>query len=173
YNILSQNRTTDIVFQWDKTLSLDGNSAPYIQYTAARANSILKKAQTEKRNDRKKSENQFTLFEAIATSEQSEDALPSPDSDPSGKKPCELILASQLMKFSESVARAASEYRPNIITNYLYETSKLFNTFYHELPVLQAESETARNFRLALTQATKVVLREGLELIGIEVPDEM
>lgn len=176
YNILSQNRTTDIVFQWDKTLSLDGNSAPYIQYTAARANSILKKAQTEKRNDRKKSENQFTLFEAIATSERSEDGIPltSPDSsNPNAKKPCELILASQLMKFSESVARAASEYRPNIITNYLYETSKLFNTFYHELPVLQAESETARNFRLALTQATKVVLREGLELIGIEVPDEM
>ncbi len=172
YNILSQNRTTDIVFQWDKILSLDGNSAPYLQYTHARASSILKKANTEKRSDRKKSENQFTLFEAISKSERSEDSDPASDGV-SEKAPCELILAAHLLKFAEAVTRAADEYRPNLITNYLYETGKLFNTFYHEVPVLQAESESLRDFRLALTRATKLVIKEGLELIGVEVPEEM
>lgn len=172
YNILSQNRTTDIVFQWDKILSLDGNSAPYLQYTHARANSILKKANTEKRHDRKKSENQFTLFDAIADDE-SQESTNTSTGENSGKKPCELILAAQLLKFAESVARSADEYRPNLITNYLYETAKLFNTFYHEVPILQAESEHLRNFRLSLTRATKLIIKEGLELIGVEVPEEM
>lgn len=169
YNILSQNRTTDIVFQWDKILSLDGNSAPYLQYTHARAGSILKKANTEKRHDRKKSENQFTLFDAISESEGVDSVPVSLQSN----KPCERILAAHLMKFAEAVARAAEEYRPNLITNYLYDLAKLFNTFYHEVPVLQAESEHARNFRLALTRATKLIIKEGLELIGVEVPEEM
>lgn len=172
YNILCQNRSTDIVFQWDKILSLDGNSAPYLQYTHARANSILKKANTEKRADRKKSENQFTLFEAISNVEQNSNEVDA-DSTSTSKKPCELILAAHLLKFAEAVVRAAEEYRPNLITNYLYETAKLFNTFYHEVPVLQAESEYLRNFRLSLTRATKLIIKEGLELIGVEVPEEM
>lgn len=169
YNILSQNRTTDIVFQWDKILSLDGNSAPYLQYTHARAGSILKKATTERRREKKKAENQFTLFEAISSQESSE-------TDPSvssQKTNIERELARQLAKFSEAVVRSSEEYRPNIITNYLYETAKLFNTFYHEVSVLQAESESLRNFRLQLTQATKVILHDGLALVGVEVPEEM
>ena len=172
YNILSQNRTTDIVFSWDKMLSLDGNSAPYLQYTCARANSILRKAATEKRTEKKKGgDKQFTLFDAIATSEQSSDGSPSPS--PLSLAPSETQLSHQLVKFPEIVSRAAEEYRPNIITNYLYETAKVFNTFYHEVPVLQAESESLRNHRLQLTEATKTILKEGLELIGIEVPEEM
>ncbi len=169
YNILSQNRSTDIVFSWDKMLSLDGNSAPYLQYTCARANSILSKAATEKRGEKRKGgDKQFTLFDAIASNEQSdgpEAAAP--------KKESEKHLSAQLVKFSEVVYRAAEEYRPNVITNYLYETAKLFNAFYHDVPVLQAESESLRTSRLQLTEATKVIIKEGLELIGIEVPEEM
>ena len=172
YNILSQNRTTDIVFSWDKMLSLDGNSAPYLQYTCARANSILRKAATEKRTEKKKGgDKQFTLFDAIATSEQ--DSGTSSTSSSLALAPSETQLSHQLVKFPEIVSRAAEEYRPNIITNYLYETAKVFNTFYHEVPVLQAESESLRNHRLQLTEATKTILKEGLELIGIEVPEEM
>ncbi len=168
YNILSQNRSTDIVFHWDKMLSLDGNSAPYLQYTCARANSILKKAATEKRIEKRKGgDKQFTLFDAIATNED-ETGSASPQ-----KTPTELYLAAELLKFSEVVYRASEEYRPNIMTNYLYETAKLFNAFYHDVPVLQAESETLRTSRLQLTEATKVIIKAGLELIGIEVPDEM
>nr|MBP7898951.1 arginine--tRNA ligase [Candidatus Gracilibacteria bacterium] len=169
YNILSQNRTTDIVFQWDKMLSLDGNSAPYLQYTHARANSILKKAATEKRTEKKKGgDKQFTLFDAIAGSESENTS-----EIEASKKPSEKELSHFLLKFPEVAFRAAQEYRPNIITNYLYELAKLFNTFYHEVPVLQAESESLRAYRLKLTEATKAMLKEGLELIGIEVPEEM
>lgn len=172
YNILSQNRATDIVFSWDKMLSLDGNSAPYLQYTCARANSILRKASTEKRTEKKKGgDKQSTLFDAIATSEQSDDGQSSLTSP--ALTACETQLSHQLVKFPEVVYRASMEYRPNIITNYLYETAKLFNTFYHEVPVLQAESESLRNYRLELTEATKTILKQGLELIGIEVPEEM
>ncbi len=170
YNILSQNRSTDIVFSWDKMLSLDGNSAPYLQYTCARANSILSKAATEKRGEKRKGgDKQFTLFDAIATSEQSDDGSRSLVPRTSSEK----HLSAQLIKFSEVVYRAAEEYRPNVITNYLYETAKLFNAFYHDVPVLQAESESLRTSRLQLTEATKVIIKEGLELIGIEVPEEM
>lgn len=169
YNILSQNRTTDIVFQWDKMLSLDGNSAPYLQYTHARANSILKKAATEKRTEKKKGgDKQFTLFDAIAGSESENTS-----EIEASKKPSEKELSHFLLKFPEVAFRAAQEYRPNIITNYLYELAKLFNTFYHEVPVLQAESESLRTYRLKLTEATKAMLKEGLELIGIAVPEEM
>jgi arginyl-tRNA synthetase len=169
YNILSQNRTTDIVFHWDKMLSLDGNSAPYLQYTHARAGSILKKATTERRREKKKAENQFTLFEAISSQESENFG----SSDTLQKTAIEHQLARQLVKFSEAIIRSSEEYRPNIVTNYLYETAKLFNTFYHEVSVLQAESENLRNFRLQLTQAVKAVLHDGLALIGIEVPEEM
>lgn len=175
YNILSQNRTTDIVFDWDKMLSLEGNSAPYLQYTCARANSILRKAANEKRQvKRAGGDRQFTLFEAIAQEEQAESATSVASGENSNHhKPSETLLMRTILKFPEVVMRASEEYRPNIIGTYLFEVAKLFNGFYHEAPVLQAETETLRAFRLGLTKAARDTVTRGLNLLGIEAPEEM
>lgn len=167
YNILSQNRTTDIVFDWDKMLSLDGNSAPYIQYTHARASSILEKAAKMRFSSLKTIANQFTLFDVIG--HPATDGARARDN----RHPHEEQLARLLIRFPEVVNRAANEYRPNILCTYLYELAKLFNTFYHELPVIQADTDTARTHRLALTKAVKTIIATGLNLLGIEAPEAM
>ncbi len=175
YNILSQNRTTDIVFDWDKMLSIEGNSAPYIQYTYARAESILRKYAEEKpKKDKSKSkqeeseEHQIDLFQAI------EKAV---DEEVNGGSPLEdeheLNVARLLPKFGEYLLLSAEEYKPNLFTNYLYEVAKHFNSFYNSVPVLQTENSQLKETRLNLCKSVSRVLKEGLQILGIEVPERM
>lgn len=145
YAVLSQNRLTDVTFTWDKMLSLDGNSAPYLQYVHARACSILRKS-TQKSG---KGADGYVL-----------------------KEPRELLVARLLPKFPEIVAYAAAEFKPNLIANYLFELACRFNGFYAEVPVLKAEP-AAREVRLCLVEAVATVLKNGLNLLGIEAPEEM
>lgn len=146
YSILSQNRTTDIVFDWDKMLSLDGNSSPYLQYTYARAKSILRKADKEEHEKTK-------------------------DSDDTKDKIDSLLRT--LPKFTEAVLSAAYEYKPNILCNYLYSLAQEFNSFYNTVTVLKAEEENDKKFRLQLVEATSQILKNGLRILGIDVIEAM
>lgn len=148
YNILSQNRTTDIVFDWDKILSLEGNSAPYLQYTYARARSILRNIKT------------------VAGGQQYKE-----ESDKNKNFTRDLI--SLFPKYSERAALAAEEYKPNILCNYLYDLAQKFNSFYNNVPVLRAEKKEDRNYRLKIVESAAQILKNGLKLLGVEVVEEM
>lgn len=183
YSILSQNRVTNITFDWDKILSLDGNSAPYIQYTYARGRSILRKKNdsvkeqkiTNTKSKKKKDDEQVTLFEAIESTGNDTASVSNTEgmTEPLDAKEKETRLMRELAKFSEFVALAAAEYKPNILTSYLYNLSQKFNTFYNSVPVLAADSSAKREMRLQLVNAVTNVLRSGLSLLGIEVMEKM
>lgn len=150
YNVLSQNRATNIVFDWDKMLSLDGNSAPYLQYSYARASSILRKASAiqevdigDLREDKAKSEEKIRALIAL------------------------------FPKYGEYLNMAAKEYRPNILSNYLFELAQKFNTFYNSVPVIKVADLSERKYRLDIVRAASAILKSGLMLLGVEVVEEM
>ncbi|MEY4384899.1 MAG: hypothetical protein RLY20_182 [Verrucomicrobiota bacterium] len=143
YADLLPNRQSDYVFSWDKMLSLQGNTAPYLQYAYARIASILRKAESGKRK--------------------AEIALAAPE---------ELALAKQLLNFGGVLEAVADDYRPNYLCNYLYEVAGAFAKFYEGCPVLKSEGET-RASRLALCKLTGRVLKQGLDVLGIEVLEQM
>jgi len=144
YADLSQYRMTDYVFSWDKMLSLQGNTAPYLQNAYVRIRSIFRKAgKIEFKSDKL----------ALA-------------------HPAEINLAKRLSQFAEIVPQVLNDFRPNILANYLFELANNFHTFYEACPVLKAE-EPARSSRLALSELTGRVLQKGLQLLGIKVPERM
>lgn len=150
YAILSQNRTTNIVFDWDKILSLDGNSAPYLQYTYARANSIIRKSQDP--------ENQVQEIDANLKDKQQK---------------AQQTLLRLLPKYKEQILRAAQEYKPNTISNYIYELAQAFNSFYAAVPVLKLTDQEVQKERIQLVHATAQIIKNGLRLLGVEVVEEM
>lgn len=145
YGILSQNRKMDMVFDWDKMLSFEGNSAPYLQYTHARARSVLRKSES--------------------TGEVPEMAIDT-------FTPNERVLLLALLRFGDVLDEALSEHLPHKLANYLYELCQRFNAFYNTDTIVQAE-EPARSLRLFLTRVTADVLRSGATLLTIRVPDRM
>jgi len=148
YSILSQNRTTDITFDWDKMLSLEGNSAPYLQYTYARAKSILRKVKDKIEDSEKKP-------------------------DPENVKEKVSSLMRFFPKFSEVISFSAKEYKPNYISNYLYELAQEFNSFYSGVPVLKASNKKEVQARVKIVEAVSQIIKNGLALLGIEVVEEM
>ena len=144
YAELSQHRMTDYVFSWSKMLSLQGNTAPYLQNAYVRVRSIFRKLGAELGEGRN-----VSLTE-----------------------PAELTLAKKLLQFGEVVPAVLNEFRPNLLANYLFETANAFHTFYEACPVLKA-SDTERHSRLVLCDTTARVLREGLGLLGVETPERM
>ena len=143
YNDLSQNRMSDIVFDWNKMLSFDGNSAPYLQYTYARLKSILRKAKgVPKLNN--------TTIE--------------------GER--DLALALKLSEFPDVLGRVKETYMPSQLAGYLYELAKEVNSYSHSEPVLYSEEEL-RTVRLNLVKAASNVLRTGLGLLGIHTVEKM
>jgi arginyl-tRNA synthetase len=147
YADLLPNRQSDYVFSWDKMLSLQGNTAPYLQYGYARIASILRKA-AETSN----TEHRTSNIELAA--------------------PEELALAKQLLNFGGVLEAVADDFRPNYLCNYLYEVAGAFAKFYEACPVLKSEGET-RASRLALCDLTGRVLKQGLNALGIEVLEQM
>ena len=144
YYDLSQYRMTDYIFSWDRMLSFQGNTAPYLQNAYVRIRSIFRKAGEE-----------FVPPEKLV--------LAGPE---------EKNLAIRLCQFAEVVPTVLNDFRPNILANYLYELANSFHAFYEACPVLKAE-EPARSSRLGLCELTGRVLRQGLELLGIKVPEKM
>ncbi len=153
YFDLSHNRKTEIVFNWDKALSFEGNTGPYLQYTHARIYGILRKSNF-----------QFPIsnFQTISNDQ----ILQTINSH-------ESLVLRKLQIYPEVVAQVTKDYLPNNLCNYLFELSQTFNSFYQEVPVSQEPDEKIRNFRLQLITATAQVLRNGLYLLGIEAPEEM
>jgi arginyl-tRNA synthetase len=144
YADLSQYRMTDYIFSWDRMLSLQGNTAPYLQNAYVRIRSIFRKAGEEF-----VAPNELTLTE-----------------------PPELALAKRLAQFAETVPQVLNDFRPNLLANYLFELANAFHAFYEACPVLKAD-EPARATRLALCELTARVLYRGLDLLGIQVPEKM
>jgi arginyl-tRNA synthetase len=144
YADLSQYRTTDYIFSWDKMLSLHGNTAPYLQNAYVRIRSIFRKA----------GEAPPKIDELIFS------------------EPAELDLAKRVCQFAEIVPQVLNGFRPNILANYLFELANSFHAFYEACPVLKSE-EPARSSRLALCDLTARVLQRGLDLLGIKVPERM
>ena len=163
YADLSQNRTSDYVFSFDKMLSLDGNTAPYMQYAYARIKSIL----------RKRSEIE-DLKSDISNLKSDISNLKSEISNPSFalSAPEERRLAVRLCQFPETVQTVADECLPNVLCAYLYDLSSAFTAFYEACPVLKSD-EPVRSSRLALCELTARAIRCGLELLGIETVEQM
>ena len=154
YADLSQYRTTDYIFSWNKMLSLQGNTAPYLQNAYVRIRSIFRKAAVAPLRGVTE-----TGHRPVATTVTLND-------------PAELNLAKRLCQFAEIVPQVLSGFRPNILANYLFELANSFHAFYEACPVLKSE-EPARGSRLALCELTGRVLERGLDLLGIKVPERM
>jgi arginyl-tRNA synthetase len=147
YADLLPNRQSDYVFNWDKMLALNGNTAPYLQYAYARIRSIFRKAEGTSNIEHRTSNIELSVPEEIA-------------------------LARQLLNFGLVLEAAAAEYRPNFICNYLYDLAGLFARFYESCPVLKAD-EASRASRLALCDLTARVLKQGLDALGIDSLERM
>jgi arginyl-tRNA synthetase len=143
YSILHQAIGGDIVFDFDKSISFEGDSGPYLQYSAVRAHSLLKKAEGVVSVSKNIPENWETTN-----------------------------LERLLERFPDVVARAGSEYAPHYIATYLVELAGEFNSFYAHHKIID-EGDLASPYRLALTQAFYQVMLTGLNLLGIKVPEKM
>jgi len=147
YADLLPNRQSDYVFNWDKMLALQGNTAPYLQYAYARTRSISRKAE--------------------------ESGLHYQPAGIQLAAPEERALAGHLLNFSLTLEAVAEELRPNYLCNYLFELAGKFTGFYEHCPVLKAPDEVTRNSRLALCDLTARVLQQGLRILGIETLEQM
>jgi len=159
YADLSQYRMTDYVFLWDKMLSLQGNTAPYLQNAYVRIRSIFRKAGESPVATPLGGVTEKTGHRPVTTTL-------------TLTNPAEINLAKRLCQFAEIVPQVLNDFRPNILANYLFEVANGFHTFYEACPVLKSE-EPARSSRLALCDLTGRVLHRGLDLLGIKVPEKM
>lgn len=146
YFDLSQNRTSPILFEWDRVLSFEGNTGPYLQYTYVRINSILNKVDNI-------NENGDVLVEGSTLSERD--------------------LVSTILKFPTAVLKAYETKRPNVIADYIYDLAKKFNSFYNNEKILTADSEELKNARVLLSKKVGITLQKGLGLLGIKTIDRM
>ena len=152
YADLMPNRQSDYVFSWDKLLALNGNTAPYLQYAYARIRSIFRKANAEQ------------AVSSVPTCE-------SPDG-PKLNAPEELALARHLLNFGLVLEAVADDYRPNYLCNYLHELAGYFTAFYENCPVLKSAPDQ-RASRLVLCDLTARVMKQGLNVLGIETLEQM
>lgn len=149
YFDLSQNRTSDITFTWDKVLSFEGNTGPYLQYTYVRIMSIFRKLKKENINV----ENKDIILENMNGVERE--------------------LAVELLRFPQTVVKSYESYRPNIIADYLFDIAKLFNNFYNSNSILKEENKKVMDARILLAEKTAFILKQGLGLLGINTVDRM
>ena len=145
YAMLSVSASKTFNFTWNKVLNFETNAGPYIQYAYTRASSILKKANFKPEK----------ITSEVLTS------------------PLEKDLIIKLASFPEVFCEAADNLKPEVITEYLNDVADSFNLFYDKLPVLKAENEHLRDTRLKLVEIVKIVLKNGLNLLGIKTPEKM
>ncbi len=149
YADLSQNRISDYVFDWNKMMAMNGNTATYLQYAYARIQSIFRKGDTSPEPLREHPP-------VIVLSH-----------------PAERGLGIRLLRLPEVLELAAYERKPNILTDHLFELANAFSTFFEGCPVLKADSPERRQSRLALCDLTARTLKKGLGMLGIDVVDRM
>ena len=142
---LSHHRTSDYIFDLDKMVSMEGDTAPYLQYSYVRCRSIFGKLEGEVLLD----------GEGLELSDEKE-----------------IHLARMLVRFGEAVPVVLDDFRPNLLAGYLLELARAYHSFFQSCPVLRSEG-AARKTRLVLCELTARVLRQGLDLLGIAVPERM
>lgn len=145
FDDLYNGRIKDIVFSWEKMLSFEGETGPYVQYTNARACSVLRKAEEEADGNV-----DFSLLTDDVTVE----------------------VIKLIASFNDKVKDAAERYEPSVVSRYLVDLAQAFNKFYHDNSILNAEENT-RKARLAVVKAVSLVLTSGLALLGIKAPEQM
>jgi len=143
YAILKNEPIKDVEFSWESALNFEGDTGPYLQYSYARASSIIRKAKSKK----------FTAGEIPENFEESE-----------------IALAKQIKKFPDNIQQAIDKNNPSLIAKYALELCQIFNNFYHSCQVIGSEKEA---FRLKLVEAFKITIKNALYLLGIEVMEEM
>jgi len=141
YSMLKQNPKKNIIFNKEDALSFEGDTGPYLQYSYARATSILKKAGRK---------NKKIILKEL--------------------EPKEIDLIKKISQFQEIVMSAYKDLNPSLIANYSYQLAQIFNEFYHNCPVIDSEKKI---FRLELVNSFRQVLKNSLNLLGIEVLEEM
>ena len=154
YGLLKPARETDIHFDLEESLSLEGNSGPYLQYTIARTNSVLEKVKGKRQESKSlgiEDKQSLRLRQWELNSE-------------------ELAVLRTLPRFIEVVEQSARNYAPNLLCNYLYVVAQKYNAFYNKHRIIGSKSE---NFRIKLTESVGQVLKNGLGLLGIETPVKM
>ena len=149
YFILKVDARKNMLFNPEESIDFNGNTGPFIQYTYARIRSILRKAAAQG----------ITIPTAVA------------DNAPMNEK--EIALIQKMNDFGAAVAQAGVDYSPSGIANYCYELTKEFNQFYHDYSILNADTEDEKTTRLVLAQNVAKVIKNGMELLGIEVPERM
>jgi arginine--tRNA ligase len=149
YFILKVDARKNMLFNPEESIDFNGNTGPFIQYTYARIRSIMRKAEAEG----------FVLPSVL------------PDTLPLNEKEVQLIQ--KLNSFETVVEQAGKDYSPSGIANYCYELTKDFNQFYHDYSILNAESTEAKTLRLALAKNVAKTIKNGMQLLGIEVPERM
>lgn len=147
YFILKVDPKKKILFNPEESIDLNGNTGPFIQYTHARIRSLVRKAQE-----------QFSNYNSIATS------LP-------GKE--EISLLKHLYYFPQIVAESGEKYDPSHIANYIYDLAKQFNQYYADVAILKEENESVKALRIQLAEATGRIIKSGMQLLGIQVPERM
>lgn len=143
YDMLKQDASKPLVFVKEEALNFEGNSGPYLQYSYARASSILKKAKKSKKH-------QGRIIKALENEE--------------------IEIIKKISQFQEQVEKASKNLDPSLITNYSFDLAQIFNEFYHSCPVIGSKQE---NFRLKLVQAFRITIKNALWLLGIEAIEEM
>ena len=147
YADLSTDRNRDYIFDWDRMLSFDGNTAPYLQYAHTRVCSLFRRAEVDRAGVRS--------------------IVPTVEAD------AERALAIHLLGYETAVIESVERYAPHRLCTYLYELAAAFTTFYEHCPVLRADDQAQRDSRLALCDLTARVLAHGLGLLGIDAPEQM
>ncbi len=146
YGMIRIDPSRKIVFDMKEWLKIDGDSGPYLQYTYARINSLVKKLA-----DEIKAGHDWSVL----------------------AEETELQLMVKLSEFNNQVVQACNEYKPNVLCNYLYELCKIFNNFYNVLNIRRTEDEVLKSTRVELTKCVAITLKKGLSLLGIPVPERM
>lgn len=149
YADLSQNRDSDYVFSYDKMLAMNGNTATYMQYAYARVRSIFNRGGFDP------------------------EALRASGAELVLETDAERALALEILRFGEALELAVADYRPNILTAYLFELANRYSRFFDQCPVLKAQTNALRDSRLLLCDLTARTIRKGLELLGIETVERM
>ena len=149
YFLLKVDARKNMMFNPEESIDFNGNTGPFIQYTYARIRSLMRKA-----------EEKGYSINAIDT-----------DAVCLSQKEQELIQ--HTAEFADVVGQAAADYSPSSVANYCYELTKEFNQFYHDFSIMREENEAQRNFRLLLSKNVAKVVREGMGILGIEMPERM
>jgi len=149
YFILKIDARKNMLFNPEESIDFNGNTGPFIQYTHARIRSILRKAEQNNQQTSVMTKTSATLNEK------------------------ETALIQKMSEFGAAVEQAGKDYSPSGIANYCYELTKEFNQFYHDYSILGAEDEESRNLRLTIARNVAKTLKNGMSLLGIEVPERM